>query len=55
MKCQVNCDNRNIDNTCMFGITKELIQYAKSGKPMCEILRKEVLQHVNQRKKNLDT
>lgn len=54
MKYYVNCDNRNVDDTCMFGIIDELIQYEKSGKQMCEILRNEVLKYVNQRTKNLD-
>lgn len=40
-----NCDNNTgLDiNHCMFGITSDLIKTAKSGKPMCEFLREEIL------------
>lgn len=39
-----SCDNNTgFDNTCMFGVTEDLIERARSGEPMCEKLRTEVL------------
>ena len=56
IKCDnYNCDNNTITHECMFGINDKLIQYAKTEKPMCEILRRKVLEHVNKTKDNLDT
>lgn len=37
------CDHNTPENTCMYGVTMDLIRHAQSDKPMCEKLRKEVL------------
>lgn len=39
VSCNIlSCDhNTGLDDTCMYGITKELIEHAKSGKPMCDL------------------
>lgn len=47
ISCCEPCDHKNIDDTCMFGMSKELIEWAKSNKPMCETLRKQVIDFVN--------
>lgn len=38
-----SCDHNTPENTCMYGVTMDLIRHAQSDKPMCEKLRKEVL------------
>ena len=49
---KTGCDhNTGFDNTCMFGITKDLIERARSGEPMCEHLRTQVLALVDDDKK----
>lgn len=44
------CDHNTPENTCMYGVTMDLIRHAQSDKPMCEKLRKEVLRRFCGRK-----
>lgn len=54
VKCYMsNCDHNTPENTCMYGITPDLISHAKSGKSMCEILRIGVLSFL-EREENKD-
>ncbi len=48
-KCkEISCDhNTGFTEECMYGISEELIERAKSDKPMCDILRNEVIKDVN--------
>ncbi len=43
-----SCDNLNPDGTCMYGICSELIEWAKSDKPMCEHLRAMILKAIRE-------
>lgn len=45
VKCyRIDCDNNTgFTKECMYGRIDDLINYAKSGKPMCEDLREKVL------------
>lgn len=45
--CSEPCEHRNLDNTCMFGVSEDLIAFAKSNKPMCEHLKEQVLSSLN--------
>lgn len=46
-----SCDhNTGFDNTCMYGVTKDLIESAKKGEPMCDLLRIKVLALVDEDK-----
>ena len=41
----IQCDhNTCLTKECMFGLTKHLVNHVKDGKPMCEHLRKKVLE-----------
>ena len=43
--CLTGCDhNTGFTKECMYGVTDELIDYVKSGKPMCEDLRDKILE-----------
>lgn len=43
------CDNNTgLTNECMFGMSKDLVKHAKSGKPMCECLRDKVLKEIKE-------
>lgn len=41
---ETSCDNNTGFQACMFGIDADLIEYAKSNKPMCEQLKNQILE-----------
>lgn len=45
VKCyRIGCDNNTgFTKECMYGVTDDLIDYVKQGKPICEDLREKVL------------
>ena len=46
-----SCDNNNVDNTCMFRITSELLDYVYSNKPICKILKQKVMEETKMAKR----
>lgn len=43
ISCMIKCEHNTGFGECMWGVNAELIEHAKSGKPMCEFLRWKVL------------
>ena len=40
-----NCDNLSPEDTCMYGYSEKLSKAVKDGTPMCEELRKKVVEY----------